>query len=314
MSKERKEVNPEAAGSPPLPEWIRPAFRKRPYLEQLAPRLRELGVATVCESARCPNLGECFSNKEATIMLLGTVCTRNCRFCAVAPGKPQPVDAGEPLRVAKAAKELGLKHIVLTSVTRDDLPDGGAGQFVATLRAIRELLPTASVELLVPDFAGNNAAIRAVIEAGPEVFAHNMETIPRLYPRVRPQADWRRSLAVLAAAKSYAADYRAKSETKFRVFIKSGLMVGLGESRAELMAAFSELAAVGADILTVGQYLQPTPEHLPVVEYLTLEAYDELAEAARKAGIPCVVAGPLVRSSYRAGEAFKCRSALNVER
>lgn len=283
------------AKSPPLPEWIRPALRKRPYLERLAPRLRALGVATVCESARCPNLGECFAGGEATFILLGEVCTRNCGFCAVQTGRPGAPDAAEPGRVARAVKELGLKHVVLTSVTRDDLPDGGAQHFAAAVNEIRQLVPAVSVEVLVPDFGGDAAAVRSVVAAAPEVFAHNVETVPRLYPQVRPQADWARSLQVLAQA-------RACSEA---LLIKSGLMVGLGESREELIQAFRELRAAGADLLTVGQYLQPTPEHLPVVEYPPMEAYRELAAEAKRLGFRHVAAGPLVRSSYHAGEALR---------
>jgi lipoic acid synthetase len=278
--------------SPPLPEWLRPAFRKRPYLEYLAPRLRRLGVATVCESARCPNLGECFSWGEATFLLMGEVCTRNCRFCAVQSGKPDPLDEDEPRRVALAVKELGLKHVVLTCVTRDDLPDGGAAHFAAAISEIRQLAPETGVEILVSDFQGNTEAVETVVKAGPEVFAHNVETVPRLYPQVRPQADWGRSLAVLAHAKK-----RSPS-----LLAKSGLMVGLGESREELLESFRQLRQAEVDLLTVGQYLQPTREHLPVVEYLPPEAYEELSAEAREMGFKGVAAGPLVRSSYHAGE------------
>ena len=326
-----------------LPEWIRPAVRKRPYLEHLGPRLRALGISTVCESARCPNLGECFSNGEATFLLMGEVCTRNCRFCAVETGKPAPLDEDEPRRVARAVKELGLKHVVLTSVTRDDLADGGAGHFIAAMREIRELVPEASVEILVPDFGGNAEAVRAVVEAGPEIFAHNVETVPRLYAKVRPQAVWERSLEVLRKAReeSTKASKGAISPCATRprrakqglntscgggwnprpttadttcigkesadcssrsLLVKSGLMVGLGESREEILEVFRELRSVGVDILTVGQYLQPTPEHLPVVEYLPMGAYEEFAAAAKGLGFRSVSAAPLVRSSYHAGQ------------
>ncbi len=279
----------------PLPEWIRPAMRKRPYLEHLGPRLRALGVSTVCESARCPNLGECFSQGEATFLLLGEVCTRNCGFCAVETGRPLPPDPEEPRRVAQAVKELELKHVVLTSVTRDDLGDGGAGQFVAALQEIRELCPQVSVELLVPDFGGNAEAAKAVAAAGPEVFAHNMETVPRLYPQVRPQADWKRSLAVLSLAR----------EGSSSLLLKSGLMVGLGETRKELLLAFRQLREVGVDILTIGQYLQPTPGHLPVMEYPPLGVFAELAAEAETVGFRQVASAPLVRSSYRAGKLMR---------
>jgi lipoyl synthase len=285
-----KEVN-----SPALPDWIRPAFRKRPYLEQLAPRLRALGVSTVCESARCPNLGECFSCGEATFLLMGEVCTRNCHFCAVTPGQPAPLDPEEPMRVANAAKELGLKHIVLTCVTRDDLADGGAAHLAAAICALREVLPSAAVEVLTSDFRGTADSVRTVMAAAPDVFAHNVECVPRLYADVRPQADWQRSLEILRFARSL-------SDT---VLIKSGLMVGLGETRAELLDAFQQIRDTGTDLLTVGQYLQPTPEHFPVVEYLKLEAYQELKAAALAMGFRHVAAAPLVRSSYRAADAVQ---------
>jgi lipoyl synthase len=275
--------------TPALPSWLRPKTRKRPYLEALAPRLRELGVATICESARCPNLGECFSCGEATFLILGEICTRNCRFCAVPPGKPQSPDPEEPARVARAVTALRLKHVVITSVTRDDLADGGAGHFVAVVQAIRELAPEVSVEILVPDFGGDLKAVETALSARPEVFAHNMETVPRLYPAVRAQADWRRSLQVLA--------YGAKTSS---ALIKSGLMLGLGETRREISAALQELRQAGVQALTLGQYLAPTPEHHPVVEYIKMEVYRELAAEAEALGFK-TAAGPLVRSSYQAG-------------
>jgi lipoic acid synthetase len=262
-------------------------------LEILAPRLRELGVSTICESARCPNLGECFSCGEATFLILGEVCTRNCRFCAVTPGKPQLPDPEEPARVAKAVKELGLKHVVITSVTRDDLQDGGAGHFAAVVQAIRELALGVSVEILTPDFGGDLQAVEIALSAQPEVFAHNMETVPRLYPAVRAQADWQRSLQVLA--------YGAKASS---ALIKSGLMLGLGETREEISAALQELRQAGVQAVTLGQYLAPTPEHYPVVEYIKLEVYQELAAEAEALGLK-VAAGPLVRSSYQAGAMLK---------
>jgi len=226
---------------PSLPAWIKPAFPKRPYLETLAPRLRELGVSTICESARCPNLGECFSCGEATFLILGEICTRNCRFCAVTPGRPQPPDSEEPARVARATKALGLKHVVITSVTRDDLADGGAAHFAAVVRTIRELAPGVSVEILTSDFAGDLTAAATALAAEPEVFAHNMETVPRLYPAVRAQADWERSLQVLA--------YGANNS---QALIKSGLMLGLGETRPEISAALGALRQAGVQVLAAG--------------------------------------------------------------
>jgi lipoyl synthase len=272
-----------------LPPWIRPKTRKRPYLEILAPRLRELGVSTICESARCPNLGECFSCGEASFLILGEICTRNCRFCAVTPGRPQPPDPEEPVRVARAVKELGLKHVVITSVTRDDLADGGAAHFVAVVQAIRELAPGVSVEILTPDFGGDLNAVETALSARPEVFAHNMETVPRLYPAVRAQADWPRSLQVLA--------YGAKVSS---ALIKSGLMLGLGETRQEISAVLRELRQAGVQAVTLGQYLAPTPEHFSVAEYIKMKVYEELTAEAEALGLR-VAAGPLVRSSYQAG-------------
>jgi lipoic acid synthetase len=281
--------------SPPLPAWIRPALRKRPYLEQLAPRLRTLGVSTICESARCPNLGECFSRQEATFLLMGEVCTRNCGFCAVETGSPGPLDADEPRRIAAAVKEFNLKHVVLTSVTRDDLPDGGASSLIATLNEIRNLMPQTSVELLISDLQGDLAAVRSIVQAKPDVFAHNIETVPRLYPVVRPQADWKRSLGVLAAAKEFCS----------QLLTKSGLMVGLGESRQEVLEALAQLRQAGVDIITIGQYLQPTREHLPVKEYLPPQAYEEFKAAGSRMGFRAALAGALVRSSYHAGQAMQ---------
>ncbi len=249
-------------------------------------------MATVCESARCPNLGECFSQGEATFLLMGEVCTRDCRFCAVQTGKPAPLDEDEPRRVALATKELGLKHVVLTCVTRDDLADGGAAHFAAAISAMRKLAPWASVEVLAPDFRGDCDAVKTVVQAAPEIFAHNMETVSRLYPQVRPQADWERSLEVLRCAK----------KCRPSLLIKSGLMLGLGETREEILDALGQLRRVGTDFLTLGQYLQPTQNHLPVVKYLPPEAYRELAAEAKEMGFREVLAGPLVRSSYHAGE------------
>lgn len=277
-----------------LPGWIRPAFRKKPYLDALAPKLRSLGVSTICETARCPNLGECFSCGSATFLIMGEICTRNCRFCAVESGRPERLDPEEPARIARAVKELGLKHTVLTCVTRDDLPDGGAAHFVAVMEAIRQQTPGVSVEPLVSDMQGNMEAVATIVEAKPEVFAHNVETAPRLYPRARPQADWQRSLKVLEKAAAMDAE----------MLVKSGLMVGLGEEHGEVIEVLKALRGAGVDIITVGQYLQPTSEHLPVERYVTPEEYTAFEAAAREMGFAAVYAGPLVRSSYRAAEAL----------
>ena len=273
-----------------LPEWLIPAVRKRPHLAALGSELAELGVHTVCQSARCPNLGECFARGTATFMIMGEVCTRNCGFCAVNHGSPAALEAEEPRRVAEAARRLGLKHVVVTSVTRDDLADGGAAHFAATIAAIREKLPEATVEVLVPDFNGEEEALGTVLAAGPEVLNHNVETAPRLYPRVRPQADYERSLGLL----------RRAGEMRPEAVTKSGLMVGLGESEEEVLAVLGDLRGAGVGAVTIGQYLQPTRRHLPVAAYIEPSRFDDYAEAARGMGFDHVLSGPLVRSSYHA--------------
>ena len=275
-----------------LPEWLRPAARKRPYLESMGRDLAAQGIHTVCQSARCPNLGECFSRHTATFLILGDQCTRNCRFCAVTHGAPAPPDPDEPRRVAEAARQLGLRFVVITSVTRDDLPDGGAGHFAATIAAVRDLLPAARVEVLVPDFAGDPAAVATVTSAAPEVFGHNVETVPRLYPEVRPQADYRQSLEVL----------RLAGELAPGVVRKSGLMVGLGEDDGEVLSVLRDLRAAGVAALTIGQYLPPTRQHVTMVEYVAPEVFAQYAHLARGLGFAHVMSAPLVRSSYHAEE------------
>ncbi len=254
--------------------------------------LRSLELHTVCESAKCPNRMECFSRRTATFMLLGDVCTRNCAFCGVAKGAPEAPDAGEPERVAEAASRLGLEHVVMTSVTRDDLEDGGAAHFAAAVRTVKKLLPGATVEVLTPDFRGDLDALRAVLASGPDVFNHNLETVEGLYDRVRPGADYRRSLRLLGEAKREAPG----------VSTKSGIMVGLGESREQLRALFRDLAETGCDMLTIGQYLRPSRAQLKVERFLSPQEFEELAEEAESAGLPRVASAPLARSSYRAGE------------
>jgi lipoic acid synthetase len=236
-------------------------------------------------------VGECWGEGTATVLILGDRCTRGCAFCNVASGTPGPPDEREPARVARAAAELGWTHVVVTSVTRDDLEDGGASQFVAVLQELRKRAPAAATELLVPDFGGNRDAIRRVVGARPDVLAHNVETVPRLYDLVRPGAIYRRSLDLLGRAH----DLDPRLETK------SGLMVGLGESREEAISVMEDLRAAGCSSLTIGQYLAPSRNHLPIREFLSMEAFSGLAEAARKIGFARVAAGPLVRSSYRAG-------------
>jgi lipoic acid synthetase len=258
--------------------------------EKIKALTKSLKLATVCEEARCPNIGECWGNKTATFMLLGDTCTRNCSFCAVTHGRPLAVDAAEPGRVALAVARLGLQHVVVTSVNRDDLPDGGADHFAATVRAIKALLPACQVEVLVPDFQGRLASVETVAAAPIDVFNHNVETVPRLYKRVRPGAQYDRSLTVLNAAREQGGNYQTKA----------GLMLGLGEERDELLRVFTDLRSIGCDILTLGQYLRPSAEHLPVERYVTPEEFDALRIDARALGFRHVESGPLVRSSYHA--------------
>jgi len=254
--------------------------------------LDELALNTVCRSAKCPNRGECYSSGTATFMVLGTECTRNCRFCAVDPARPLPPDPDEPARLAEAAARMGLRHVVVTMVTRDDLADGGSGHIVATIDALRERLPEVAVEVLVSDFKGDEAAIDAVALARPDVFNHNVETVPRLYPTVRPQADYARSLRVLERVREIAPE----------VPTKSGLMVGLGETPEEVEAVMSDLRSVGVDIVTVGQYLRPSAAHLEVTEFVTPEQFAAYARTAKRLGFSGVASAPFVRSSYHAAE------------
>jgi lipoic acid synthetase len=246
----------------------------------------------VCEEARCPNLGECFSRGTATFMLLGDRCTRRCGYCAIATMKPEPPDPGEPDRVAEAALRLRLRYVVLTAVARDDLEDGGASHFASTVRAVRAALPEARVEVLTPDFQGDRAALEAVLESAPDVFNHNIETVPRLFPQVRAQGDYGRSLRLLAEVKRIAPSQATKS----------GLMVGLGEGDREILEVLRDLRRVGVDIVTLGQYLRPTRQHVRVDRYLPPEGFRRLESAARAVGFPTVYSGVFVRSSFNAEE------------
>lgn len=273
-----------------LPKWL-----KRPLPQadmQFTDRvISDLGLETVCESAKCPNRTECWSHRTATFMILGNVCTRPCGFCSVPKGKTEVVQIDEPERVAEAAERLGLKHVVITSVTRDDLPDGGADHFFHCVLAVRERTG-AAVEVLTPDFLGNTAAIDRVVESQPDVFNHNTETVPRLYHRVRRNADYRRTLDLLARVKMLAPEMPTKS----------GLMLGLGETTEEILEVCADLRRVGCEMITIGQYLQPTPQHLPVERYVPPEEFDEIGALVRKLGFELVASGPFVRSSYHAGE------------
>ena len=275
-----------------LPDWLKRPLPKGNENFYTAKLIEDLKLETVCESAKCPNLPDCWSRRTATFMVLGNTCTRPCGFCSVPKGTPEHVEIDEPERLAEAAARLGLKHVVITSVTRDDLPDGGAGHFAACIAAVRKRLPTAAVEVLTPDFLGNVSAIDTVIAAKPEVFNHNLETVPRLYTRVRGKADYRRSLDLLNRIKTVDPS----------LVTKAGLMLGIGETVEELFDVFADLRTVNCDLLTLGQYLAPTLKHIPVSRFVPPTEFDEIAVAARKLGFQNVVAGPYVRSSYHAGE------------
>ncbi|HUY26925.1 MAG TPA: lipoyl synthase [Candidatus Binataceae bacterium] len=278
------------------PDWIKVrAPVSGEYLRTKA-ILGELKLHSVCQEACCPNIGECFSNRTATFMLMGDVCTRNCPYCAVAHGKVRPLDAEEPGRIAQAVARLGLRHVVVTSVDRDDLPDGGAAHFAATARAIKQRLPESRVEVLVPDFQGDFASVETVVRAPIDIYNHNLETVPSLYRSVRPGGHYARSLGVLRHAKATA---RALGR---ELLTKAGVMLGLGEERGELMNLMRDLAATGCDIVTIGQYLRPSAEHLPVARYVPPAEFAEIAAAVRALGFRHVESGPLVRSSYHAWE------------
>lgn len=276
------------------PEWLRVRYNQEAVAE-VAQLLGELKLNTVCKEANCPNLGECYRKHTATFMILGSQCTRNCRFCNVTPGHPLPPDPDEPENVAAAAKKLGLRHVVLTCPTRDDLPDGGAEQFARTVRAIRAACPGVTVETLISDMQMNTVALDVVIEAHPEVLNHNVETVRALQKAVRPQADYERSLAVLRYCKE-------KDPT---LLTKTGFMVGLGETEEQIGELMDDVLAVGCDILTIGQYLQPTPEHYPLARYASPEDFARYKEMALDKGFRYVASAPLARSSYKAWEALE---------
>ena len=278
---------------PPRPEWLRAPAPVGANYRELKTLIERLRLHTVCESAACPNVGECWNHRTATFMILGNVCTRRCGFCAVRKGAPLAVDADEPRRVAEAAAAMGLKYAVVTSVNRDDRKDGGAELFALTIRAIRERIPGCRVEVLIPDFQGSHAAMDIVLEAEPDVLNHNTETVPRLYRQVRLGARFERSLDILAYSKS------ARPE----IPTKSGLMLGLGENADEVLGVMRDLRAHAVDILTLGQYLRPSPKHLPVIRYVPPEEFAALRRKGLNMGFAPVEAGPLVRSSYHAADA-----------
>ncbi|MHB1419885.1 MAG: lipoyl synthase [Bacillota bacterium] len=274
-----------------FPSWLKRKIPASGNVESTRSTLEKLGLNTVCQSALCPNLGECFSRRTATFLILGSICTRDCRFCAVKTGHPQQVDREEPRRIALAVDELGLRHVVITSVTRDDLPDGGAEHFARTVLEIREKVPEATIEVLTPDFQGKRESLRELMHTRPDIFNHNLETVRRLYSQVRPAADYRRSLQILEWAKE-----------EPHIHTKTGMMVGLGETEEEVCDAFKDLRLAGCDAITIGQYLQPSPAHIPVVEYVCPDIFVKYKLIAEELGFKHVVAGPYVRSSYRAGD------------
>ena len=313
-----------------LPPWLRKRLSAGPEARQVARLLKDLGLSTVCTAAKCPNQSECHGRGTATFLILGERCTRRCRFCAIEAGEPLPPREDEPQAVAEACARMGLKYVVVTSVTRDDLSDGGAAHFARTILAVRQRLPGAIVEVLTPDFRGETSAIDVVLEARPDVFGHNVETVPRLYPSVRPPGgrqgvapDYRRSLEVLAylrrwsakiggnvVAANSAANHGTKTNhgTARRPLVKSGLMLGVGETDEEVRQVLADLRGVGLDMLTLGQYLAPSADHWPVARFVEPAEFERWQREARGMGFPSVVAGPFVRSSYHAETAFEERT------
>jgi lipoic acid synthetase len=277
------------------PPWLKVKLSSSPVFHDTRRLMRRLKLNTVCEEAACPNIGECWAQKHATVMILGAVCTRACAFCNVATGTPDAVDASEPAHLAEAVGELGLRHVVVTSVDRDDLDDGGAAHFAACIKALRERAPQTTIEVLTPDFRRKPGAIESVADACPDVYNHNLETVPSLYRRVRPGASYRHSLDLLRRV-------RARDPT---ILTKSGIKVGLGEQRHEVLALMDDLRASDVDFLTIGQYLRPTPRHIEVARYVEPSEFDDYAEEARKRGFLLVSSTPLTRSSYHAEEDFE---------
>jgi lipoic acid synthetase len=295
MPEEGQETRADASRPGARPPWIRVRLVDGPELRETRALMRRLRLGTVCEEAACPNLSECWSRRHATVMVLGAVCTRACAFCNVATGRPDAVDPDEPERLGRAVAELALRHVVVTSVDRDDLPDGGAAHFVACIEAIRRAAPGTSVEILTPDFRHKPGAVETVAAARPDVYNHNVETVPRLYRRIRPGASFDASVELLARVK----------RTAPGSFTKSGMMLGLGESRDEVLEVMDALRGADVDFLTIGQYLRPTPRHAPVARYVPPEEFEGHREAALERGFLLVSASPLTRSSYHADEDFQ---------
>jgi len=286
------------------PSWLKKRIPPIQELEKVRAILGRGNLHTVCEEARCPNLGDCFSKGTATFLILGRVCTRNCGFCAVERGTPLPLNESEPETVARAVRELKLQYVVLTSVTRDDLQDGGASHYAKAIRAIRAQDPGVKIEVLIPDLKGNRTALETILKERPDVLNHNVETVPRLYPQVRPQAGYRRSLELLEWVK----------ETEPSMLTKSGLMLGLGETREEVLNLLADLREVGCDFLTIGQYLQPRPDRLPVVRYVPPEEFEDYRRIAQDMGFRGVASGPFVRSSFHASQMFEGHANHHVEK
>ncbi|MBD3392348.1 MAG: lipoyl synthase [Chitinivibrionales bacterium] len=278
-----------------LPYWLKRPIAKAGKLSAVQGQLDTHCLHTVCKEARCPNRTECFARGTATFLIMGNACSRDCRFCSVVHARPGQLDPREPEHVRDAAVKLGLSYVVVTSVTRDDLPDGGAGHFAATVRALKDAPSSIGVEVLIPDFRGSRQALQTVLESGPDVLNHNVETVPRRYPRIRPQADYRRSLEVLCRAAEY----------EPRVVVKSGLMVGLGETEDEVEAVLRDMHASGCSVVTIGQYLQPSSGQVPVARFVTPEEFVRYEELGRAIGFARVVSGPRVRSSYKAEKVFQ---------
>ncbi|MDP2918732.1 MAG: lipoyl synthase [Dehalococcoidia bacterium] len=278
-----------------LPAWFKKRIPDPGVMNGMCGMLDGLGLHTVCQSALCPNIGDCFTRHTATFLILGNTCTRNCTFCAVDKGKPQPVDENEPRHILEAVNNLKLKHVVITSVTRDDLPDGGAGHFARIITILNNQPGPPTVEVLIPDFRGSREALNIVVSARPDILNHNVETVPRLYPSVRPTADFQRSVNLLRRAK----------QIDPCLITKSGLMVGLGETRDEIIEVMGTLRQADCDLLTIGQYLQPSARHHPVVRFLAPEEFTALAELGKSAGFREVASAPLVRSSFNAGEMYQ---------
>jgi len=280
------------AGYARRPNWLKLRPLNPAILNKMRRLMRGLKLHTVCESARCPNRTQCFTEDTATFMILGDICTRNCTFCAVKYGKPQTPDSQEPEHIVDAVNKLGLRYVVITSVTRDDLPDGGASQFAQTITAIHNYEPDIRVEVLIPDFGGSLTALQTVMDAHPAVLNHNVETVPRLYPEVRPRAEYQRSLELLKQSKLLGNG----------ILTKSGFMLGLGESRQEVIEVMADLREAGCDVLTIGQYLQPSLKHYKLVRYVPPEEFEEYANIGKQLGFRQVISGPLVRSSFHAAE------------